>query len=144
MAAQALQRGMAELAGPAGAEAAADALRIVDTYIKVCSHCCLRVRCGLGARSMVFQARAPGPGPPRIPRSAIVTGVADGESQYLPEHICADDKSGPLAGSLWPFPYTIALVRQLPYMPKPPQTMKAFTQILICLMLTTGILSSMG
>ena len=32
---QALQRGMAELAGPGGAEAAADALRIVDTYIKV-------------------------------------------------------------------------------------------------------------
>ena len=31
---QALQRGMAELAGPGGAEAAADALRIVDTYIK--------------------------------------------------------------------------------------------------------------
>jgi len=35
---QALQRGMAELAGPGGAEAAADALRIVDTYIKVCHH----------------------------------------------------------------------------------------------------------
>lgn len=32
---QALQRGLAELAGPGGAEAAADALRIVDTYIKV-------------------------------------------------------------------------------------------------------------
>ena len=32
---QALQRGMAEQAGPGGAEAAADALRIVDTYIKV-------------------------------------------------------------------------------------------------------------
>ena len=71
MAAQALQRGMAELAGPAGAEAAADALRIVDTYIKVCSHCCLRVWCGLGASRMVCQARAPGPGPPRTPRSAI-------------------------------------------------------------------------
>lgn len=72
MAAQALQRGMAELAGPAGAEAAADALRIVDTYIKVCSHCCLRVQCGLGARRMVFKARAPGPGPPHIPLSAIL------------------------------------------------------------------------
>lgn len=32
---QALQRGLAELAGAGGAEAAADALRIVDTYIKV-------------------------------------------------------------------------------------------------------------
>ena len=33
--AQAVQKGLADLAGPGGAEAAADSLRLVDTYIKV-------------------------------------------------------------------------------------------------------------
>lgn len=32
---QAVQKGLADLAGPGGAEAAADSLRLVDTYIKV-------------------------------------------------------------------------------------------------------------
>ncbi len=32
---QAVQKGLADLAGPGGAEAAADCLRLVDTYIKV-------------------------------------------------------------------------------------------------------------
>ncbi len=32
---QAVQKGLADLAGPGGAEAAADSLRMVDTYIKV-------------------------------------------------------------------------------------------------------------
>lgn len=30
-----MQKGLADLAGPGGAAAAADALRLVDTYIKV-------------------------------------------------------------------------------------------------------------
>lgn len=34
---QAVQKGLADLAGPGGAEAAADSLRMVDTYIKVCA-----------------------------------------------------------------------------------------------------------
>ena len=140
MAAQALQRGLAELAGPAGAEAAADALRIVDTYIKVCSHCCLRVGWPWVATKKVYQARAPS----QHTALCHITGVADGESQYCRLPFCANDNSAPLAGSLRPSPYTISQVQQLPYMPKRLLTMQAFTLILTCLRLTTGILSSVG
>lgn len=35
---QAVQKGLADLAGPGGAEAAADCMRLVDTYIKARMH----------------------------------------------------------------------------------------------------------